>query len=911
MWAKKSYNYKCFCNFRYSRASDETTSAAMIVSLEDGGKGSLKDNLEVMFSGKVLFQPTTTFPQSHIIYADSILRAHEIIKQGGYFVVRNEDIHMFKASATPEIHFKTAAEGLTPVFSDLGFKSEKECKTFFAKDYRKLRISLGEDGKTTDWILMKQARRSKDMTSADDFMINEMALNGTVTTSCLPGQNDNYKKEKPAEGWRKERKIEREALQNSPAYIRGSLFTLRKKREPKGEQGGGVKAKKRKPKDRKGRCNMGEVMKEDSKDEVTAGCSFNVYKKAPAGTVITTNLPVQNQNYEVEKPAEGVSKKGKKLRKERKKLRKALMNAQASIQTSSKKMKSSEPKNKAKVVITKEREVSTGRLSSQPLRLRGGFAEMDEIDGFPVDQNRKVSETDEGEGPDDETETSREEVNSGMTDRSRRALPENIMLEANQEVIDPDREGEMANETREKFHDSVFMSRIELSSKFSLEVQKDMHAEGEDSREVHNPPNSDLDQSKTYGYRCLEKIDSHFVESPRLIVSGIWRGETLELVARRKPEGTLVEWTLTERRCKTRILLVKAQMTYKSRLRPSTKYGSMFKSYGYRVTGGWAWSGYGYGFVNVFPSSSKDQSIKHIDLEEAVFPNENQYHHVSGPACRLDKNTDVCNDAGCGVRIWSLSIKSYTTDVHQPHLADVKVHNKKRKEQKEHIWLSLVVFQSTGMHRMLLHRDGPDRTYRCVAWMTKVNDFFKDDPDVDQCILERHRYIWSTELPREIHQPDQATKKSGTIIMKEKNRDGRGEDELNSEEGEADNCKKRLRTQENQTITNVLHNINQIPIVHSQTERQGDRSSDPLYDLQRALRESRKTAVTSILQGEMVQQGIQVFARLGVNCQAHTSFIPPDGDCLWSCFARSTFISFHMVYLIEQFHHPQNDTINI
>ena len=405
---------------------------------------------------------------------------------------------------------------------------------------------------------------------------------------------------------------------------------------------------------------------------------------------------------------------------------------------------------------------------------------------------------------------------------------------------------------------------------------------------IRDSPNAeDLDDSRTFGYKCLEKIDGHFVESPRRIVCGIWRGETMELVARRKPEGTLVEWTLTERRFKKRILLVKARMTYKSYLRPSSKYGSMFKRYGYRVTGGWAWSGYGYGFVNVFPSSNKDQSIKHIDLEEAVLPNENQCHHVSGPECRLDENTDVCNDAGCGMKIWSLSIKSYTTDVHKPHLADVMVHNKKRSEQKEHIWLSLVVFPSTGMYRMLLHRDGPDTTYRCVAWMTKVNEFFKDDPEVDECILERHRYIWSTELPKEVPHPDRF--KSGTIIIKEKKRDDRGEDVLNAEEGEEDIGKKRLRTQETSespgTVdvqSGVLQNINEIPIVHSQTERQREGSCDPLYDLERALKESRKTAATSILQGEMVERGINVYARLGLNCQAHTSFIPPDGDCLWS-----------------------------
>ena len=117
-------------------------------------------------------------------------------------------MELYKASATPEVGFKIATEGLTPAFSELGSKGKTGCKTFFAKDYRKLRISLGEDGRTTDWILTKEAKRSNDMTStvkvADEFIVK--AMSGTVTTSCMPVQNDNYEKAKPTEGLRKERK---------------------------------------------------------------------------------------------------------------------------------------------------------------------------------------------------------------------------------------------------------------------------------------------------------------------------------------------------------------------------------------------------------------------------------------------------------------------------------------------------------------------------------------------------------------------------------------------------------------------------------------------------------------------------------------------------------------------------------
>ena len=193
----------------------------------------MKGHILDMFTGEAPFEPPVTFPQSHIIHAGSIHQAHEIIKKGGYFVVSSEDVQMFKASATPDLVFKIATDRLTPAFSELGFKDKEGCKTFFAKDYRKLRISLGENGRTTDWILMVQAKRCNNITSAGDIISNKKALAGTVMTSKLPADNNNYEEEKPAEGWRKEQKKVRKALKNSPAYIRGRLATPPKKRDPK------------------------------------------------------------------------------------------------------------------------------------------------------------------------------------------------------------------------------------------------------------------------------------------------------------------------------------------------------------------------------------------------------------------------------------------------------------------------------------------------------------------------------------------------------------------------------------------------------------------------------------------------------------------------------------------------------
>ena len=109
-------------------------------------------------------------------------------------------------------------------------------KPFFATDYWKLRISLGEDGRTTDWILMKEAKQcSSDMASSGDIVVDNEALTGAMMTSSLTGQNNNYREENPTEGWRKEKKKVREALKKSPAYIRGRLDTPKNKkpRDPK------------------------------------------------------------------------------------------------------------------------------------------------------------------------------------------------------------------------------------------------------------------------------------------------------------------------------------------------------------------------------------------------------------------------------------------------------------------------------------------------------------------------------------------------------------------------------------------------------------------------------------------------------------------------------------------------------
>ena len=112
--------------------------------------------------------------------------------------------------------------------------------------------------------------------------------------------------------------------------------------------------------------------------------------------------------------------------------------------------------------------------------------------------------------------------------------------------------------------------------------------------ETKGASSSDEEFYDTFSYRCLKRLDRDFFSSPRLIVTGIWRGEGLQLQGKRRTEGTWVEWTLKSMKTNIEdektLLLVKANMTYKYGLGLSR----VTEKYGYNLDGGYAWSGYGW-----------------------------------------------------------------------------------------------------------------------------------------------------------------------------------------------------------------------------------------------------------------------------------------------------------------------------
>ena len=385
-------------------------------------------------------------------------------------------------------------------------------------------------------------------------------------------------------------------------------------------------------------------------------------------------------------------------------------------------------------------------------------------------------------------------------------------------------------------------------SQKSTRIQHDLQDFGKESTDVDSSYNN-------FGFKFLRKIDEHFCESPRLLMRGIWRSDELELQVKRKTEGVLVQWLLTNTRSKKIVVNAMAQMTYKPCLSLSNQYGSAFRQYGYAVEGGWGWDGFGYGFVNLnrihanqqnlIPLS--DSSIKHLDLEEAVFPNESVFHHISGVHCKKSEENKktYCKEEGCGIEISKLTIQSFSTIVDKPDSWEL-VHNLKRHEFKEQVSFSLVVFPSSGEHKVLLQVDEIQKSLREVAWMAKASDHFDDAPGVDKCKIEKHQYIWRTGCPKKVLRESSTSSKEHKQYKQQKK------------------CK----------TTGCIEEIPPAAEIN------------PLYDLSRALRESRKAMPNGMTQKEMVELGIKFMDRLGVQCQQPTSFVTGDGDCLWSSIVR-------------------------
>jgi len=211
---------------------------------------------------------------------------------------------------------------------------------------------------------------------------------------------------------------------------------------------------------------------------------------------------------------------------------------------------------------------------------------------------------------------------------------------------------------------------------------------------------SEEDDELCDGFKFLQRIDRDFLCSPRMIVRGIYKGEVIKLEVKRRTEGNFVHWALFDMSKQKQLLCIKGQMEYRYEL--SNK--AQCTGEGTKVLGGWRWRGWGYGYINLFPSS--DPRVRHVDIEEAVFYDGevNQHFHVSGRMCKnVEKDeTHACNEEECGLRIHTVRFITFET-TEQP-VEYYQQRRMRKTRQVQDIYLSLVAFYS-GEYQICLHRD--------------------------------------------------------------------------------------------------------------------------------------------------------------------------------------------------------------
>ena len=291
------------------------------------------------------------------------------------------------------------------------------------------------------------------------------------------------------------------------------------------------------------------------------------------------------------------------------------------------------------------------------------------------------------------------------------------------------------------------MEVVDNALKENGDVSMDTFAEQVDENEETECGEDSADDKVKTGAMFLQQIDKDYLCSPRQVVRGVYSGEVLQLIVKRKTEGTFVDWAIINKKTKKQLLLVHGEMTYPYAV---SRAALLTKSGGKEVLGGWNWPGWGYGYLNLFPPG--DPRVLHVDIEEAVFFDDeiSTLYHLSGRGCRnVEKSEDViCKEEGCGIRIWSVMFISFTTVEERREYYQARSFRKEREENT--VYLSLVAFFN-GEFKIALHRDAQlKKSYEEVAWLTKdENAAFNDSvAAVDRLKLERAKQVWETRVPK-------------------------------------------------------------------------------------------------------------------------------------------------------------------
>ena len=259
-------------------------------------------------------------------------------------------------------------------------------------------------------------------------------------------------------------------------------------------------------------------------------------------------------------------------------------------------------------------------------------------------------------------------------------------------------------EGEENYLEGNLNSSILLSEKFEISINSqcdncpDEEDEEDAQRFVEDLNEEEREIEDSMGDKFLQKLDRDYLASPRLVVRGVYKGDVLKVTVRRKTEGTYVDYFMVNSQTKDIVLNVKAQMTYSFDIKSgmSTKYGR-------KVMGGWAWEGFGYGFVNVFPGANEDKTkILHVEIDETILCGESLFYHFEGDNCRREELDVVCREPGCGVPIWKIVFKTFSTVTKKQEFYELGCNLRKAKPEQE-VYLSLVAFFS-GEYKLLLHQ---------------------------------------------------------------------------------------------------------------------------------------------------------------------------------------------------------------
>ena len=252
------------------------------------------------------------------------------------------------------------------------------------------------------------------------------------------------------------------------------------------------------------------------------------------------------------------------------------------------------------------------------------------------------------------------------------------------------------------------------------------------------------------GEEYLKVIDKNFMTSPRMIVRGRYSGESLELIVKRRTEGTYVSWNLFNTKNKKQALLVHGEMNYPFGF--SLQALHQTKKYGKDVLGGRQWQGWGYGYLNLnriadfFPL---DPRVLHVDINETVLFGK-ESNHVSGRGCVNDDHIEdvKCLLPGCGIVIWSIQFSTFSTVQDESNkLASLGLANPTyRKEKEEQIlFLSLVAFFK-GETKIAIHQH--QQLIKChgqVIWLAKDGTVDDSVAALDPGKLQRAQLIWQTQ----------------------------------------------------------------------------------------------------------------------------------------------------------------------